>query len=138
MRPFTIAGLDHVVLRVADLAASLNFYVEVLGCQLERELPDLGLYQLRAGRQLIDLVTIGSELGGKTPVQVDGRNQDHFCLTLEGFDEPSLRQWLNQQGVDASEAAERYGAEGYGLSVYIKDPDNNTVELKASVGIPLS
>lgn len=138
MRPFHIAGLDHIVLRVADLKASLQFYVDVLGCQLERELPDLGLYQLRAGRQLIDLVTIGSRLGGEAEVSADGRNQDHFCLTIEEFDEASLRDWLSSHGVNASEAAERYGAEGYGLSVYIQDPDNNTVELKASVGIPLS
>ncbi len=138
MRPFTIAGLDHIVLRVADLEASLHFYEEVFGCRTERQLPELGLYQLRAGSQLIDLVTIGSKLGGDTPVSDDGRNQDHFCLTLDQFNEETLRSWLNSHGISASEAGERYGAQGYGLSVYIKDPDGNTVELKASVGIPLS
>lgn len=138
MRPFQIAGLDHIVLRVANLESSLQFYVDVLGCHVERELPDLGLYQLRAGKQLIDLVTIGSKLGGDTRVSTDARNQDHFCLTIEGFEESSLREWLSGHGISASEAGERYGAEGYGLSVYIQDPDNNTVELKASVGIPLS
>lgn len=138
MRPFALVGLDHIVLRVADLDASLHFYQEILGCSKERQLPDLGLYQLRAGHQLIDLVTIGSKLGGDVPVSLDGRNQDHFCLTLDEFDEVSLREYLASHGLEASEAGERYGAEGYGLSVYINDPDGNTVELKASVGIPLS
>lgn len=138
MRPFSISGIDHIVLRVADLDASLRFYEEILGCRKERELPDLGLYQLRAGRQLIDLVTVGSKLGGQTPVSLDGKNQDHFCLTLDTFNEDALREWLSSHDIEASEAGERYGAEGYGLSVYIQDPDGNTVELKAGVGIPLS
>ncbi|MBO6555985.1 MAG: VOC family protein [Pseudomonadales bacterium] len=138
MRPFSISGIDHIVLRVADLDASLRFYEDILGCRKERELPDLGLYQLRAGRQLIDLVTVGSKLGGKIPVNPDGKNQDHFCLTLDTFDEDILREWLSSHGIEASEVGERYGAKGYGLSVYIQDPDGNTVELKADVGIPLS
>ena len=66
-RPFRVVEIDHLVLRVAGLVVSLGYYCEALGCTLERELPDLGLYQLLAGHQLIDLVPIGSTLGGKTP-----------------------------------------------------------------------
>lgn len=128
--PFRVVELDHVVLRVASLAASLQFYAGVLGCRLERELPDLGLYQLRAGSQLIDLVPIGTELGGTLP-RAEGTNVDHFCLNIDPFDVSSLQQWLHSQGVHPSEPAQRYGAHGYGTSVYVSDPDGNTVELKS-------
>ena len=52
--PFTIIGLDHVVLRARDPAALEKFYIEVLGCSLE--LRQGKLAQLRAGRTLIDIV----------------------------------------------------------------------------------
>lgn len=128
--PFQIQGLDHIVLRITDLERSRYFYETVLGCSMERELPELGLYQLRAGSQLIDLVPIGTQLGGDSPVSDKGRNQDHFCISIDPFDESALREYLAAHDIDASEAAERYGAEGYGLSIYITDPDGNVVELK--------
>jgi hypothetical protein len=55
---------------------------------------------------------------------------DHFALRIDPFDEGSLRAHLASHGVEAGERATRYGAEGDGPSLYIKDPDGNTVELK--------
>src|SRR5262249_25046858 len=52
--PFAILGIDHVVLRAADPAALERFYMEVLGCTLEKRQGKLT--QLRAGRALIDIV----------------------------------------------------------------------------------
>lgn len=129
-RPFEVTGIDHIVLRVTDLDVSLAFYRDILGCRLERELPELGLYQLRAGNQLIDLVPVGTELGGSNAPQYAFRNQDHFCLQITPFDEAALVEYLADH-TGMSEIAERYGADGYGPSVYINDPDGNTVELKA-------
>lgn len=129
-RPFNLVGLDHVVLRVDDLKRSLDFYIGVLGCSLERELPDLGLYQLRAGNALIDLVPIGSKLGGENKVDLSTRNVDHFCLVLDNFDESAIKAYLASHGIDCPDAAQRYGAGGSGPSVYIVDPDGNTIELK--------
>ncbi len=134
MSPLNVVGIDHLVLRVADLEAARAFYEDVLGCQQERSLPELGLYQLRAGEQLIDLVPIGSTLGGTEPVNQSQANQDHFCLTIDPFDETQLLDYLSAQGIACSEVAQRYGAHGFGPSVYIKDPDGNTVELKGSQG----
>jgi glyoxylase I family protein len=131
-RPFNLVGLDHLVLRVANLDRSLNFYCEILGCTKERELPDLGLYQLRAGNQLIDIVPIGTKLGGTEPVVLKSRNQDHFCVLLDLFDEVAIRTYLEAQGVNCGAVGTRYGAGGYGDSVYVSDPDGNTVELKAA------
>ena len=125
-----IVRLDHVVLRVRDPEAMLDFYRDTLGCPVEREL-DLGLVQLRAGSSLIDLVPVDSELGRKGGGPPDGpRNMDHFCLQVEPFDEEAIRGTLASRGYRAGPAETRYGAQGDGPSIYVEDPEGNTVELK--------
>ena len=130
--PIRIREIDHVVLRVRDLARSLHFYIEVLGCTEERRIDDLGLVQLRAGRSLIDLVPVDGPLGraGGPPPGAEARNVDHVALRLESLDEAALRRHLEDHGVEASELAVRYGAEGMGPSVYLRDPDENVIELR--------
>ena len=133
MSALRIRGLDHVVLRVADLEKSKAFYRDVLNCPEEKWQPDLGLLQMRAGSALIDLVDVKGTLGrmgGALPGK-EGRNVDHFCVQLVEFDEPALRAHLKAHGTDPGETKQRYGAEGYGSSIYIHDPDGNEVELKA-------
>jgi glyoxylase I family protein len=129
---FKIRQIDHIVLRVRDVDAMLRFYTDVLGCSLERTQADLGLYQLRAGQSLIDLVTADGKLGrtgGAAPGE-EGLNLDHFCLTIEPFEPEALCSWLASQGAPPSEVSRRYGAEGYGPSLYFSDPEGNLVELK--------
>jgi catechol 2,3-dioxygenase-like lactoylglutathione lyase family enzyme len=120
------------VLRVRDLDTSLGFYRDVLGCPVERRLDELGLVQLRAGTSLIDLVPLDSPLGrhGGAGPGAEGRNLDHFALTLARFDEAALREALLAAGVEPGDVAMRYGAEGQGPSMYLQDPDGNVVELK--------
>src|SRR5215472_7087487 len=130
-QPFAVLGIDHIVLRVRSLPEALRFYRDVLGCALEREQPELGLTQLRAGRSLVDLVTLEGPLGAGEPPGA-GRNLEHFCLRIAPFEEPALIAWLASRGVEVGESAMRYGAEGEGLSFYIEDPDGNRVELKAA------
>jgi catechol-2,3-dioxygenase len=120
-----VAGLDHLVLRVADLDRAIQFYGEVLGCQVERRLDEPKLVQLRAGASMIDLVPAGS-----APQSAEGRNLDHFAVRISTFDFPALAAHLQQHGVAVGEVKRRYGAEGYGSSLYITDPDGNVVELK--------
>ena len=127
-----IADIDHIVLRVTDLDAMLRFYVGVLGCTVERRQEELGLVQLRAGRSLIDLVPVDGPLGlagGAAPGR-EGRNLDHFCLRVEPFDEAAIRRHLQAAGVVAGPVEPRYGAQGLGPSLYLNDPEGNTVELK--------
>ena len=127
-----IRAIDHIVLRVVDLDAMIAFYTNVLGCTLERKEPDIGLYQLRAGASMIDLVPVDSKLGqagGAAPGH-EGRNMDHLCLRIETFNEAALRAHLRGAGVEAGAVESRYGAEGRGPSMYIFDPEGNTVELK--------
>jgi catechol 2,3-dioxygenase-like lactoylglutathione lyase family enzyme len=119
-----IAGLDHIVLRVASLDRAIEFYEKVLGCRVERRLEQPKLVQLRAGASLIDLVPASA------PPQAAAGNMDHFAVRVDGFDAAALAAHLERHGVTVGEVRERYGAEGYGPSLYISDPDGNTVELK--------
>ena len=125
-----VVGLDHVVLRVRDLDAMLDFYRDTLGCPVERTL-DIGLVQLRAGSSLIDLVPVDSELGRTGGGPPSGpRNMDHFCVQVEPFDEEVIRRILARRGYSAGPVESRYGALGDGPSIYVEDPEGNTVELK--------
>jgi len=127
-----IAHLDHVVLRVADLPATMRFYMDVLGCSLEKVQENLGLYQLRAGSALIDLVPVDGELGrrGGAAAGKEARNMDHFCVRVDPFDADAILAHLKQHGIETGPVASRYGAEGQGPSIYAVDPEGNTVELK--------
>jgi catechol 2,3-dioxygenase-like lactoylglutathione lyase family enzyme len=132
MVPFRVKGLDHVVLRVTDLPRSVEFYRGVIGCAVERETPSIGLTQLRIGSSLIDLIPVDGQLGrlgGAGPGR-EGRNLDHFAIQVTPFDEPAIRAHLARHGVEVADSGQRYGAEGEGPSIYITDPDGNTVELK--------
>jgi len=132
MTPFSLLGIDHVVLRIADLDRSLAFYVGVLGCTVDKLQEDIGLIQLRAGHSQIDLVPLEGKRGkaGGAGPGAEGRNVDHFALEIAPFDETALRAHLARHGVPVEEVARRYGAKGYGPSLYIADPDGNKVELK--------
>jgi len=129
---FRILGIDHLVLRTADVDRLRRFYVDALGCSVEREQPAFGLTQLRAGSGLIDLVSLDGPLGraGGAGPGAEGRNLDHFCLRIDPFDADAVRASLARHGVEASAVEQRFGAEGKGPSLYVKDPDGNVVELK--------
>ena len=124
----TITGLDHVVLRVKSLERAVQFYGEVLGCPVERELQTPRLVQLRAGTSMIDLVPCGPD--EPPSMSMGGRNMEHYAVRIARMDVPALTAHLAKHGIDAGEVRRRYGAEGYGSSIYITDPDGNTVELK--------
>jgi len=127
-----IREIDHLVLRTERVEAMIAFYTDVLGMAVERRLDDIGLIQLRAGRSLVDIVPVDSEIGrkGGGPPGAQGRNLDHFCVRVDPFDEAAIRDQLKAKGVEAGPTERRYGAEGTGPSIYIEDPDGNTVELK--------
>ena len=121
MRGFEPLGLDHVVLRVADQAASERFYTEVLGCTLDHVNERVRLVQLRFGEQLIDLL----------PGRRGADGMDHFCLSIKCDDLPAVGAWLRERGVTLEgDVVQRRGAFGTGPSLYMRDPDGYLIELK--------
>lgn len=129
--PFSVLRIDHVVLRVKDVERAIAFYRDVLGCAVEKR--SEALVHLRAGDSLIDLVTPDGPLGrrgGALPGD-EGRNVDHLCLRVEPFDEAAIRALMAHHGVALhGDVQHNFGAEGNGPSIYLSDPDGNTVELK--------
>jgi catechol 2,3-dioxygenase-like lactoylglutathione lyase family enzyme len=116
-------GLDHVVLRVADVERSLAWYCDELGCVPER------VDEWRDGKIFfpsvrLDATTVIDLL--QAP-RADG-NVDHVCLVIEPEDLQALKDSGRFDVVDGPAA--RWGAQGDGTSLYVRDPDGNVVELR--------
>jgi catechol 2,3-dioxygenase-like lactoylglutathione lyase family enzyme len=122
-----VLAFDHLVLNVADVERSLAFYCGPLG------LPPVRVEDWRAGKvpfpsvrvsptTIIDLVQDPGGEGARAS------NVDHFCLVVEPLD------W--QEVVDAGEftvlggPGPRFGARGTAQSLYVSDPDGNSIELR--------
>ena len=118
-----VIGFDHVVLICRDVEASLGFYGDVLG------LETIAVDEWRDGKAFFPSVRISDAtiidlLAGEP----DGRNVDHFCITIEPTD---LHELAKVEELDVVEGpVERGGARGTGWSIYVRDPDANLIELK--------
>lgn len=127
-----ITEMDHIVLRVKDVEASMKFYVDVLGLQPER------VDQWKAGEvrfpsarlnadTIIDFFASDQETIGREGV----KNQDHYCMVIEKTDMEELKTKFEAMGVDIQAGpGKRWVSHGDGISLYIYDPDNNVVELR--------
>ena len=120
-----VTGLDHIVLRVADVERSLAFYVDELGLEPER------VAEWRRGEVLFPSVRItATTIVDLFAAERDGQNMDHLCLVIE----PTDLDALAAAHPGSQRADGLFGAQGYATSVYIHDPDGNTVELRAYTG----
>jgi len=119
---FHVERIDHVVLRVRDLAGMVRFYEQALGFREERRLERLNLVQMRAGASMLDLIATDAPAGAP--------NMDHLCFRVEPFDRDAIVTRLAPFGISVGETVDRYGAEGTGPSVYFHDPEGNQIELK--------
>jgi glyoxylase I family protein len=134
-----IVAIDHVVLRVVDLDRMADFYINALGARWEKKQEAIGLYQLRIGSSLIDLVPVDGKLGalgGAAPGK-EGRNVDHICYRVFPWDGDAVLAHLAANGI-SGEIVSRYGAEGAGPSIYLDDPEGNNIELKGPPWAPVS
>jgi len=120
-----IESIDHVVLTVRDLDRTCDFYQSVLGFELVTF--GTGRKGLRFGRQKLNLHVYGKEFEPKalhpTPGSID------LCfITTTPLDE--VRRELGEKGI-AIEVGPvgRAGAVGTLLSVYVRDPDHNLIEI---------
>ena len=123
-----VIGLDHVVLRCADIEASLAFYCDELGLEPDR------VDEWRRGETFFPSVRIdATTLIDLFPAPTDapggaaGRNMEHFCLVVEPADLDALAAHFP----DSQRADGLYGAQGIASSLYVLDPDGNTVELSS-------
>ena len=136
--PYRTKGLDHVVLRAKNIDRMLGFYRDVLGLPVAKHNDPLGLWHLKAGSSMIDLVDMNGPLGKDGgPKPSKARNVDHLALKVEPFDEAAILAYLESRGVTAEPAKTRFGADGDGPSIYLSDTEGNGVELKGIVQGPI-
>lgn len=126
-----VVGLDHLVLRVADVERSLRFYVDELGLAPERveewRREEVFFPSVRIDEHtIIDLFALPPAEAADTPPV--GRNLDHLCVVVERTDLDALARSGRFDVVDGPDR--RWGARGDGTSLYIRDPDANVVELR--------
>lgn len=124
-----VKALDHLVLTVADIDVTVDFYTSVLGMRAETFTPAGGTPRmaLRFGAQKINLHQSGSEFRPHAG-QVQAGSADLCFLS----DTP-LAQWqehLTALDIGTEEGpVRRTGAEGPILSLYLRDPDGNLIEV---------
>ncbi|WP_035847154.1 VOC family protein [Kitasatospora azatica] len=118
-----VKAFDHLVLNVQDVERALDFYTGPLGLEPVR------VTEWRAGKAPFPSVRISPE----TIIDLVGRprgesNVDHLCLVVDPLD------WQQVIDSDVFTVLEgpvpRYGARGTATSVYVQDPDGNTIELR--------
>ncbi|MEU3991068.1 VOC family protein [Streptomyces platensis] len=118
-----VTGFDHLVLTVADIERSLAFYCGPLGLEPVR-VDDWRAGAVPFPSVRVSPTTIIDLMQGRR----EGSNVDHLCLVVEPLD------W--QEVIDSGEftvvdgPGPRFGARGEGQSLYVNDPDGNTVELR--------
>jgi catechol 2,3-dioxygenase-like lactoylglutathione lyase family enzyme len=124
-----VTGFDHLVLNVADVERSLAFYITKLGLEPVRvdewRRREVFFPSVRVNATtIIDII----------PAERAGQNVDHFCLVVEPTDLAALKASGEFDVVDGPDV--RFGARGNGTSLYVRDPDGNTIELRYYGGTP--
>lgn len=120
-----IASLDHLVLTVADIEASVGFYITVLG--MERVSFANGRTALAFGRQKINLHLKDHEFEPKAKVPQPG-SADLCFVAAVPLATVQARLAAHDIAVEAGPVP-RTGAMGPILSVYVRDPDANLIEI---------
>jgi catechol 2,3-dioxygenase-like lactoylglutathione lyase family enzyme len=124
-----IDRLDHLVLTVRDIEATCAFYSRVLGMKVVTF--GEGRKALKFGKQKMNLHQYGAEFEPKAAHPTPG-SADLCFITHMPLDE--VVENLKRQGITLQTGiVERTGAMGKILSVYLRDPDNNLIELSNAI-----
>jgi catechol 2,3-dioxygenase-like lactoylglutathione lyase family enzyme len=118
-----VTGLDHIVLRVADMERAVGWWSEVLG------LPAVRLEEWRRGE--VPFVSVRVDEHTIVDLQlgdITGTNMDHVALVVRDVDLAELA--ASGRFGDVRPPRTLFGARGTGLGIYVKDPDGHTVELR--------
>jgi len=122
--PIVVASIDHVVLTVADIAATEDFYSRALGMRVEIV---EGQHALHFGGQKFNLHQAGREFEPKARKPAAGSAD--FCLIIDTRLADAVAH-LKREGIAIEVGpVERTGAIGPIRSIYLRDPDGNLVEL---------
>jgi len=124
-----VTGLDHIVLRVADVERALAWYQGRLGLAGER-VDEWRRGEVPFPSVRIDARTIIDLLSGAPT----GTNVDHLCFVVDAADEPDLDTLAGSGEFDVvgdGPIDGLFGAQGYARSLYVRDPDGTVVELRS-------
>jgi catechol 2,3-dioxygenase-like lactoylglutathione lyase family enzyme len=119
----SVIEFDHIVLNVVDVERSLAFYCDVLGLPGER------VGEWRDGKAPFPSVRVNADtIIDLLRTARSGENADHFCLVVAATDFEALKTGGRLDVIEGP--VRRFGARGDGTSLYVRDPDGNTVELR--------
>ena len=120
-----VTGLDHIVLVSSDVERALRFWCDDLGLAPER------VDEWRRGEVPFPSVRIDpATIVDIFPGEPSGQNLEHLCLTIDPVDLQALADSGRFQVVRGP-IDHLFGAQGYATSLYVADPDGNTVELRS-------
>jgi len=118
-----VLAFDHLVLNVADVERSLAWYSGELGLEALR------VDEWRGGQVFFPSVRVSDDtIIDLSQVEPSGNNVNHLCLVDDPVDLDELAASGPFEVVDGP--GPRFGARGEGTSLYVRDPDGNTVELR--------
>lgn len=129
-KKYVTGDLDHVAMDVADVATILPFYTDILG------LEPLRLAEFHGGDVPFPSVRISAATILDFFPAADGKAvpppgpTGHLCLNLDRADWEAVRGRVADAGLPAGPVRQLSGARGMGTSVYLKDPEGNTVEIR--------
>ena len=124
--------MDHIVIRGKDVERQLEFYSEILGLEPYR------VEEFRSGKVMFPSVRVNAGMiidlfprPNEEPAGDGPRNLDHYCLTIEPTEFNNLAAYLRDRGVTVEgEPRLRSGARGDGYSMYVRDFEENRIELR--------
>ena len=126
-----VIGFDHLVINTRDVDRAIEFYRDVLGLEILRE------EEFRAGKVGFVSVRVTDEtiidVRPSASDQPFVKNVDHICVRLAPTDLMRVKDELRARGLETQdEVNTRWGAQGYGESLYVDDPEGQTIELKCN------
>jgi catechol 2,3-dioxygenase-like lactoylglutathione lyase family enzyme len=128
--PLRPRGIDHLAINVSNLDAARAFYVDVIGCEFVEALPQFNQELLHAGATPISLVCRPSNDPASSYPEPSASGLDHFCLLMVN-NATDLRARLSKVGVAVEDEVLNQADVPPTLSLYIRDPSKNLVELRA-------
>lgn len=128
-----LKALDHLVLTVANIDASVRFYEKVLGMQPVKFPAADGTvrWALSFGAQKINLHQVGQEFEPKAAQPVPGSAD--LCFLTDAPLEVWLAHFADRHINVLEGPVQRTGAEGPIMSLYVRDPDGNLIEVATPV-----